>query len=85
MAQTIFKVRARSTNCLTNRGSHENCRLCGTEEETQEHVLNCQMIRDDGRILSLRTIQDFDVGWNESEDVVEIATRFLKFEKAISP
>ena len=33
--------------------------------------------------MSLQTVQDFDVECNGSEDVVEIATRFLKFEKAI--
>ena len=83
VALTIFKIRARSTNCLTNRGSHEKCRLCGTEEETQEHVINCECVREGGRIMSLQTVQDFDVECNGSEDVVEIATRFLKFEKAI--
>ena len=68
---------------MTNRGSHEKCRLCGTEEETQEHVINCECVREGGRIMSLQTVQDFDVECNGSEDVVEIATRFLKFEKAI--
>jgi hypothetical protein len=80
-AQTIFKIRGRSTNVLANRGSHEVCRLCGGEEETQDHVLNCSMIRGGDRILSLSSIKDFD---GEMMDVFEIAERFIKFQETIS-
>ena len=83
ISQTVFKIRGRSTNVLANRGSHEACRLCKShDEETQEHVLNCKVIRGDDRTLSLDAVKEMDE--NNSEDVLEIAKRFIKFQEIIS-
>ena len=81
IAQTIFKIRARSTNCLANRGSSDVCRLCGEDAENQEHVLNCCQIRKEGRVLTLSSIKN-EVEC-ECEDVTEIAERFLTFQDRI--
>ena len=81
IAQTLFKIRGRSTNVLENRGSHGDCRLCGEEEETQEHILNCVKIRGQAQTLSLVTIKQM----HDAPDVlVEIAERFMKFQEMIS-
>ena len=82
VVQTIFKTRGRSTNVLANRGSHEACRLCKKEEETQEHVLNCELIRGEDRTISLTAVKGMDE--NNYEDVLEIAKRFIKFQEIIS-
>jgi hypothetical protein len=81
VALTIFKVRSRSTNCLANRGSSDACRLCGYVAEDQEHVLNCEQIRNGGRELSLRSVE-LEVPVDE-EVVAEIAERFLLFQEKI--
>ena len=81
IAISIFKIRGKSTNCLANRGSNENCRLCGLEPEDQEHVLNCEQIRNGGRVLSLHSLQN-EVLTND-EVVKEIAERFLEFQEKI--
>ena len=48
---TIFKARTRMLDVKNNfRGKYENntCRLCGIEEETQDHILNiCKIIHKD--------------------------------------
>ena len=44
-AQLIFKLRCRTINVKRNlKGIYDNlnCTACGTEEETQEHVLKCE-------------------------------------------
>ena len=44
-AQFIFKLRCRTINVKRNlKGMYDNldCTACGTEEETQEHVLKCE-------------------------------------------
>ena len=44
-AQLIFKLRSRTINVKRNlKGMYDNldCTACGTEEETQEHVLKCK-------------------------------------------
>ena len=67
---------------MANRGSHEACRLCKKEEETQEHVLNCELIRGEDRTISLTAVKGMDE--NNYEDVLEIAKRFIKFQEIIS-
>ena len=46
----IFKARTRMLDVKNNyRGKYENniCRMCGVEEETQDHVLNtCKIIHE---------------------------------------
>ena len=80
---SIFKIRARSTNCLANRGdSGSSCRLCGMDTETQIHVLNCHKIRNNGGELTLDKLTNGTVPIND-EEVVEIAERFNKFEQLI--
>ena len=75
VAQTIFRLRAKSTNCRSNRGSTENCRLCWAGIENQEHVINCIKIKKDGERLCLSTCM-------KCKKVIEIA-RFQEFERLI--
>ena len=65
VSSTIFKVRSRNVECKANRKSTSKdmiCRLCHIEEETQEHIVNCPVIRqDDDRLLDLKPIMEKDV------------------------
>ena len=86
---TISKIRSRNVECKANRkSSSENlqCRLCGEEEETQQHIINCSKIRSDEEPeLDLHPIMNQDVALN-STDVVEICRRISLFhDKASNP
>ena len=43
---------------LLNRSS-DVCRLCKSHEvESQEHIINCVKIREDGELLDIKSIQE---------------------------
>ena len=49
-AQLIFKLRCRVTDVKNNlQGKYDNqeCRICGEESETQQHILLCKVINKD--------------------------------------
>ena len=51
-AQLIFKLRCRVTEVKNNlKGSYKSleCRACGIEEETQKHILECNMLNTIGK------------------------------------
>ena len=79
VATVIFKLRGRSVNCLSNRGSDDMCRLCGSTQETQEHAVNCGEIVDDGQYMDLRDIYG-DVPLDDSK-VRDIVSRYVRFEE----
>ena len=60
------------------------CRLCHTEEETQEHVVNCPVIRQENdRQLDLQPIMERDVELDNAE-VAEICRRISMFHDRVS-
>ena len=82
VATVIFKLRGRSVNCLSNRGSDDMCRLCGCTKETQEHAINCSEIADGGQYMDLRDIYG-DVNVDDPK-VREIVSRYNCFEEKVS-
>ena len=59
------------------------CRLCHIEEETQEHIVNCPVIRqDDDRLLDLKPIMEKDVELDNA-DVAEICKRISMFHDQV--
>ena len=79
-ANTLFKLRSRSTNCRNNRGDHGECRLCGCGEESQNHCINCPQISHDNPLSIAVIYGDIDP---ENEDVREVLVRFNRFEEAV--
>ena len=76
--QTIFKLRCRVTELKTNlKGIYDSyeCSLCGEEEETQAHILECpeieKNIEDNSDVPKYEKIFD-----NEVKDLVLIARKF---------
>ena len=57
-ASILFKLRGRVADCKANRKSSLSqevdslCRACGVDEETQEHIINCEKVSldDKGKI-----------------------------------
>ena len=52
----IFKLRCRVTDIKTNlKGAYDSfeCKVCNIEEETQEHILKCEVITEMRKIKKL--------------------------------
>ena len=84
-ASTIFKIRSRSTECKQNRKNsvHDmSCRLCTKGEETQDHVVNCNALAQNGKIVDLNRIMG-EVPLN-CDETREICSRFNEFSKFIN-
>ena len=80
IANIIFKLRGRSSNCRNNRGDHGECRLCGSFDESQSHCINCPKT-ECNTPLSLGIIYgNIDP---ENTDVVEVVARIKRFEEAV--
>jgi hypothetical protein len=76
--QTIFKLRCRVTELKTNlKGIYDSyeCSLCGGEEETQAHILECPEIEkineDKSEVPKYEKLFD-----NEVKELVNIARKF---------
>ena len=78
VANVVFKLRGRSTNCLTNRGDDGDCRVCGVTEESQNHCINCPDIFNDNGPISLATL--YGEVASDDKEVMEIVDRFNRFE-----
>ena len=81
VASIIFKLRGRSTNCLSNRGDDGCCRLCGNILESQNHGINCPNVSSDNEPVSVTAIYG-DVPPNDKR-VMEIVSRYNRFENAL--
>ena len=79
-ANTLFRLRSRSTNCRNNRGDHGECRLCGSGEESQNHCINCPQISNDNPLSIAVIYGNIDP---ENEDVKEVLVRIKRFEEAV--
>ncbi len=80
-ASLIFKIRGRSTNCLANRGRKEQCRLCKSGIETQNHAVNCPSVVCEKPPLQIAELYG-NVQPND-ENVIEIVERYTLFENAL--
>ena len=87
VASTISKIRSRNVECKANRKSssqNTQCRLCETEEETQQHIVNCSKICTNNEPeINLRRMIEQDVELN-SADVVEACRRISIFHDQVS-
>ena len=87
-ASTVFKLRSRNIECKANRKSNTtdlSCRLCQTEEETQEHIVNCPGILEDNESevdIEPVMVRDVDVE-SDSSLVMEICRRISLFHDKI--
>ena len=81
---TIFKARTRMIDVKHNfRGKYENtvCRLCKTEEETQNHILNlCTMIHKDDK---LNTTQE-EIFSDDTTKLTHTATKINSILKILT-
>ena len=85
-ASTIFKIRSRSTECKNNRKSSTQdlaCRFCSSTAETQEHIVNCHKIVEDGSCVDLQCIMQEEVP-PSCDEVTEVVSRFRKFSKMVN-
>ena len=75
IASTIAKLRSRSVDCKNNRKSSQtdlSCRLCGKEEETQQHMVNCSHVSQGPPLRLDDTIMDVQLN---NENVLEVCKR----------
>ena len=67
--QLLFRLRCKTTDVEMNmKGLYEEykCRACGLEDESQEHVTNCDILlkmNDEGEIVEYEKLN----GWNISD------------------
>ena len=82
--QTIFKLRCRVTELKTNlKGIYDTyeCSLCGKEEETQTHILECEVLngKNDSENNDEEPIIDYEeIFGNDVKELVNIARKFKK-------
>ena len=63
-AKMIFKFRSRTISCKVNQKSSFTdlkCRLCKSCEETQDHIINCQAVRQDDEVLEIMDMTESKV------------------------
>lgn len=85
-ASIIFKLRSYSVDCKVNRkssNSNLSCRLCGNEDESQVHIINCPLIRGNSAVLDITKIfaGDFSSG---DEEVLEVCRRVDEFNDLVN-
>ena len=82
----IFRARLQTISCKGNMpGSYRNnlvCRLCGEDDETQEHVANCSEVRGSSDLfIDVRIVYDLDAA--DPGLLGEMCTRFRTFNELI--
>ena len=85
-ASIIFKLRSFSIDCKGNRKSANNditCRLCKAADETQQHVINCPLVRVNGTPLDLSKVLSCDFTAGDKE-ILEICRRVDEFNKLVN-
>ena len=84
-AEVIFRARLRSINCKGNMSSsyrtNMSCRLCGTADETQEHLVDCVKVRNEEDHLDLSIVNDLASA--DPSDVKELCYRVRTFNELI--
>ena len=86
-AQIIFRARmgcikCKKGNMASGYRSDMKCRLCGDCEETQEHVINCSLVRGDKDILDIGIVRD--IPSTNTDDLVELCSRVRLFDDLVS-
>ena len=81
--QTIFKMRCRVTELKTNlKGIYDTyeCSLCGKEEETQSHILECEVLngKNDNENNDEEPLDYEEIFGNDVKELVKIARKFKK-------
>ena len=83
-ACTIFKLRSRSIDCRANRKSTADnllCRLCGLEEESQTHIVNCPKVSNEP-VIDV-SVLDYEIPPND-DVVLTICSRVERFLKLVN-
>ena len=84
-AQIIFRARTRSISCKGNMSSSHRanmlCRLCGESEETQEHVLNCPVIKENRHDIDIEMVYDLQSA--DPAAIDELCSRVRLFDDMI--
>ena len=85
-AEIVFRARLGCISCKGNMpGSHRAnmiCRLCGEVDETQEHILNCRLVRGDKDNLEIALVHDMAVA--DPDDIIELCSRVRTFNELIT-
>ena len=84
-ASVVFKLRARCADCKANRKSSVvdlTCRLCLNDEENQEHIINCPVVRKDGDEMDLNIING-DIN-SQYESICRIYKRYSEFTQLVN-
>ena len=85
-AQIIFRARLGCINCKGNMPSAHRgnltCRLCKMADETQEHILNCPVVRGSKDCLDISIVLDISLA--DSGELVELCSRVRSFDNLIS-
>ena len=63
--------------------SNLSCRLCGSEDESQVHIINCPLVRGNSAVLDITRIfaGDFTTG---DEEVLEVCRRVDVFNNLVN-
>ena len=86
-ASIIFKLRSFSVDCKANRmtsSSCLSCRLCGVEDETQLHIMNCSSFCEGKATVDMSKVINGDVSGENVENVQELCRRVDEFNSLIN-
>ena len=86
LSSLLFKIRSKNLKCRNNHHSSSQsliCRLCDVSIETQEHIVNCTLVRGDNPPI---TFEQFYQPHIEPEcidifDLIEVRDRYKLFLK----
>ena len=63
----IMKVKLNMVKIDANYGKHGNCKICGKLEETTEHLLTCEIVKQNVKIP-----EDIQINTNNKEEAIDM-------------
>ena len=64
----IMRVKLNMVKIDANYGKHGNCKICGELEETTEHLLTCEIVKQNVKIP-----EEIQINTNNKEEAIEMA------------
>ena len=61
------------------------CRLCQSEDEDQNHIVNCSKVKDSGEDIDISNLREDEDDWRlDDTQLEEVGKRVTKFKELIS-